>query len=54
MKRLPLLLVLVLPALSVVMGLITLWVAFSGPDQELIIDRTPLDKTSWQSPGDSR
>ena len=53
MKRLPLLLIIALPALSVIMGLVTLYVAFSGPQQELSIDRPPLDKTSWQTEGDT-
>ena len=46
MKKLPLYLVISIPAASVIMGIITLIVALSGPDQTL--DATaPLNKTSW-------
>jgi hypothetical protein len=48
MKRLPIYLLIGIPLASVVMGIITLIVAFSGPDQELPDAQAPLRKTSWR------
>ena len=43
-----LLLLIGIPATSVLMGIITLVIAFSGPSQEIQADQTPLNKTSWR------
>ena len=48
MKRLPLILLIAIPATSVLMGIITMILAFSGPSQEIPIREMPLNKTSWQ------
>lgn len=48
MKRLPIILVIAIPAAAVVMGMITMYLAFQGPDQEVLIDGAPLSKTSWR------
>ncbi len=50
MKRLPIILVIAIPAAAVVMGLITMYLAFQGPDQEIRMDGEPLSKTSWRTP----
>ena len=49
MKRLPIILLIAIPAAAVVMGVITMYLAFQGPDQEIQMDGEPLSKTSWQS-----
>ena len=49
MKKLPLYLLITIPAASVLMGIITLIVAFSGPDQEIRPTEAPLSKTSWRN-----
>jgi hypothetical protein len=48
MKRLPLYLLLTIPAAAVLMGIITLIVAFSHPPGEIRTTADPLSKTSWQ------
>ena len=48
MKRLPVILLIGIPAASVVMGAITLYLATRGPSQEIEVHGKPLDKTSWQ------
>jgi hypothetical protein len=56
MKRLPIYLLIGIPVASVLMGIITLIVAFSGPPQELPVVESPLSKTSWhesQRPDDA-
>jgi len=49
MKRLPLYLLISIPAASVLMGIVSLYVAFSGPSQEISVEQPPLSKTSWQT-----
>ena len=49
LPSLPLMLIIALPATSVVLGIIMMIVAFSGPDQEIPIGQTPLSKVSWES-----
>ena len=48
MKRLPVILLIAIPAAAVVMGAITMYLAFEGPDQEIRLDGAPLSKTSWR------
>lgn len=48
MKRLPLILLIAIPAASVVMGAISLYLATRGPSQEIELRAAPLDKTSWR------
>lgn len=38
-----------IPAAAVVMGMITLYLAFSHPDQSIVVERPALSKTSWQT-----
>jgi hypothetical protein len=38
-----------IPGAAILMGAITLFVAFSGPDQELPASEMPLSKSSWQA-----
>ena len=52
MKRLPVILLIAIPAASVIMGLITAYLAFSGPDQEIRAEQAPLDKSSWRKAED--
>ena len=49
MKRGIIILMLGIPAASLIMGAITLYIAFSTPSQEISVDHAPLSKTSWQS-----
>jgi len=51
MKRLTLILVIAIPAAAVVMGAISLYLALQGPDQEMPLEKAPLNKTSWQKTG---
>jgi hypothetical protein len=37
-----------IPAVSVLMGIVTLYVAFSHPDQSIPMERPAMSKTSWQ------
>lgn len=47
--RLPLALLIAIPAASVLMGIITLALALGGPDQEIPAEaHAPLSKTSWR------
>ncbi len=48
MKRPAFYLVILIPAASVVMGIIGAYFAFSAPDPEIQIQNSPLSKTSWQ------
>jgi hypothetical protein len=48
MKRPVLYLVILIPATSVLMGILMLYVAFSSPDPEIRVQNSPLNKTSWQ------
>ncbi len=47
-KRLPVILLIAIPAAAVVMSSITAYFAFQGPDQEIRVESAPLSKTSWQ------
>ena len=47
-KRLPLILLIAIPAAGVVMSSITMYFAFSGPDQEMQVKQAPMSKTSWR------
>ena len=52
MKRLPslpVMLLVAIPATSVVLSIIMMIIAFSGPDQEIPDMQAPLSKVSWQS-----
>lgn len=51
MKRLPLYLLMAIPAAAVIMGAVSLYFALQGPDQEIPTTQAPLNKTSWQQPG---
>jgi len=51
MKRLTLILVIAIPAAAVLMGAISLYFAVQGPDQEMPLEKAPLNKTSWQKTG---
>lgn len=48
MKRLPLILLIAIPAAAVVMSSITMYFAFQGPNQEIQVKKAPLSKTSWR------
>ncbi len=48
-QRLPVILLIAIPAAAVVMSSITAYFAYQGPDQEIQIESAPLSKTSWQS-----
>jgi len=48
MKRGVLYLVIGIPLAAVLMGVVTLYVAFSNRDPGVDRDATPLSKTSWQ------
>ena len=52
MKRLPLIGLISIPAAAVVMGAISAYFAFQGPDQEIPVTEAPLTKTSWQKTED--
>lgn len=46
--RLTVILLMSIPAAAVVMGMITMYLAYQGPDQEIPVGEAPLSKTSWQ------
>tara|TARA_Y100001933_G_scaffold68910_1_gene69944 strand:+ start:936 stop:1097 length:162 start_codon:yes stop_codon:yes gene_type:complete len=48
MKKGMLYLVIAIPLAAVLMGVITLYVAFSSPNQAIDKADRPLSKTSWQ------
>ena len=48
MKRLPVILLIAIPAAAVLMGAVSLYFALQGPDQEIPLLQAPLTKTSWQ------
>ena len=52
-ERLPLLLLISIPAAAVLMGVIALFLAYQGPDQEIAIQAPPLSKTSWREDQDA-
>jgi len=54
MKRGVLYLVIGIPVAAVLMGVVTLYVAFSNPDPGVQRDGAPLSKTSWQEQRDQR
>ena len=47
--RLPLYLLITIPAAAVIMSSITAYFALSGPSQQIPLDGTPMSKTSWQA-----
>ena len=49
-NRLHILLLIAIPAAAVVMSMVTMYFAFQGPDQEILIDGAPMSKTSWREP----
>ena len=53
MKRLPVILLIAIPAAAVLMGAVSLYLALQGPDQEIPLLQAPLNKTSWQHPEDA-
>jgi len=52
MKKLPLYLLIAIPAASILMGIVSLYLAFSSPDLEIRQENAPLSKTSWQEMDD--
>lgn len=48
MKRIILYLVVLIPATSVAMGIVSLYFAFSDPDPVVRLQDPPLGKTSWR------
>ena len=52
MKRLPLILLIAIPAAAVLMSAVTMYLAFQGPNQEIQVDSAPLSKTSWRAAED--
>ncbi len=48
MKNRILYLVIGIPATAVLMGVVTLYIAFSMPDPGVPIEQPPMSKTSWQ------
>ena len=47
-QRLPLILLIAIPAAAVVMSSITAYFAYQGPNQEIRVESAPMSKTSWQ------
>ena len=47
-KRLPVLLLIAIPAAAVVMSSITAYFAFQAENQEIRVESAPLSKTSWR------
>ena len=41
-------LIVLIPAMSVVMGGVMLWAATQGGSQEIRVEEQPLSKTSWR------
>jgi hypothetical protein len=41
-------LLIAIPGISVLLGIVTLILAFGGPDQEIHTELVPLSKTSWE------
>ena len=50
--RLPVILLIAIPAAAVVMSSITAYFAYQGPNQEIRVESAPLSKTSWRSEED--
>ena len=46
--RLPVILLIAIPAAAVVMSSITAYFAYQGGDQEIRVESAPLSKTSWR------
>lgn len=51
-NRLPIILLIAIPAAAVVMSSITAYFAYQGPNQEIRVESAPLSKTSWQTEED--
>ena len=47
-ERLPVILLIAIPAAAVVMSSITAYFAYQGPNQEIRVNSAPLSKTSWR------
>lgn len=54
MKRGVLYLLIAVPVVTVIMGGVTLYLAFSDPPQAVEIEAKPLSKTSWREPSSDR
>ncbi len=50
--RIPVILLIAIPAAAVVMSSITAYFAYQGPDQEIRVESAPLSKTSWRPEDD--
>lgn len=50
--RLPVILLIAIPAAAVVMSSITAYFAYQGPDQEIRVESAPMSKTSWRDEED--
>ena len=48
MKRAMIGLIVLIPLASVVLGVVMLVLALSGPDDQMRVNQEPLSKTSWQ------
>jgi hypothetical protein len=51
-NRLPVILLIAIPAAAVVMSSITAYFAYQGPDQEIRVESAPMSKTSWREEED--
>ena len=49
MKNRILYLIVGIPAAAVLMGIVTLYIAFSNPDPGVPMDQPPMSKTSWRT-----
>ena len=45
------LLLMAIPLAAVLMGAVSMYLAYQGPDQEMLIREPPASKTSWQQHG---
>ena len=50
--RLPVILLIAIPAAAVVMSSITAYFAYQGPNQEIRVESAPMSKTSWRDEED--
>jgi len=48
MRNKVLYLVVAIPAAALLMGAMTLYIAFSNPDPGVVLDAPPMSKTSWR------
>ena len=52
-NRLPIILLISIPAAAVLMGAISLYFALQGPNQEIPLMDAPLTKTYWKQAADA-